>query len=632
MAGRIKHAFTILLLVVVLLSVATTINIPRVVASTFGLTSTGGTSYPTTKAVTANGNAQVDTAQSKFGGASGLFNGGDGLDIADSADWYFSTSAFTIDLDARFNTLPAVNSWATVTLAAQEDDASNRWFFCFWENGGDGFYLSFTVKSGGSTIVSVEQKTAFSNNTWYHLAIVRSGDSWMLFKDGSQVGTTVTDTDAVPDLTSYLNIGRRGSYDYLDGWLDEFRISNVARWTSDFSASLPTARYDRDSYTVLLLHNDLATGEVDGSQVFLDDVTTGLAKATKFTLTETGTPSSMSFYSHAVGNVRLAMFSDSSGPSSRLCETADTAVTATAWTSPSISCGSLSAADYWLVWQWNPGTAYAAGPSYNSTAGSGNYLYQSYAAFPATWTGGTPSTEQWSIYVTYSTTVTTTTTGTVTVYTTVYGSTTDSVSTTLLDSTTVTQPTTTTSTGAPASTTTTTTIVGTTTAFTTVTSTIATLLTTFTGGTSTIGTATTTTTSDGTAIVQITYTQQQTTLITSYYTAQQRVTQNITYTQNEIVIIIIKAIGKIMNVSYTGISKVLGVDKASIFAVLGVDPPVERTKQVHSWMLLLPWIFCMVIVLVIGAVVLSRRRKPRCLNPVSGLKNILPKSVYIPST
>src|SRR3972149_9214360 len=42
------------------------------------------------QAVTANGNAQISTAQSKFGGASGLFDGtGDYLSVPASADWDF---------------------------------------------------------------------------------------------------------------------------------------------------------------------------------------------------------------------------------------------------------------------------------------------------------------------------------------------------------------------------------------------------------------------------------------------------------------------------------------------------------------------------------------------------------------
>ena len=63
-------------------------------------------SSDTSHTVTANGNAQIDTDQSKFGGASGLFDGtGDYLSIPDSADWDFGTGDWTIDFLIRFNAI-----------------------------------------------------------------------------------------------------------------------------------------------------------------------------------------------------------------------------------------------------------------------------------------------------------------------------------------------------------------------------------------------------------------------------------------------------------------------------------------------------------------------------------------------
>ena len=50
------------------------------------------------KSVTAVGNAQISTTQSKFGGASGYFDGtGDGLTTPDTDDWHFGSGDFTID-------------------------------------------------------------------------------------------------------------------------------------------------------------------------------------------------------------------------------------------------------------------------------------------------------------------------------------------------------------------------------------------------------------------------------------------------------------------------------------------------------------------------------------------------------
>jgi len=216
------------------------------------------------KTVTAYGNAQIDTAQSKFGGASGLFDGaGDYLSLADSADWYFGTGDFTIDFWVRFNALPA----AEAGLFWQGTD-SNNWMLFKVNYSAPNYRLDFAVKSGGNWIINtgyLNTNPNFATNTWYHIALVRNGNNFAIYQNGISLGS-VTDTDAVPDYGGTFQIGWFGDAGYMfNGWLDEFRVSKgVARWTSNFTP--PTAPYERDAYTVLLLHMD----GTDGSQTFID--------------------------------------------------------------------------------------------------------------------------------------------------------------------------------------------------------------------------------------------------------------------------------------------------------------------------------------------------------------------------
>ena len=80
------------------------------------------------KPVTANDNAQIDTAQSKFDGTSGLFDGlGDYLTVPDSDDWNFESEDFTIDLWVRFNSLPSVD-YAAVFYSQRTDGHNESWF------------------------------------------------------------------------------------------------------------------------------------------------------------------------------------------------------------------------------------------------------------------------------------------------------------------------------------------------------------------------------------------------------------------------------------------------------------------------------------------------------------------------
>jgi hypothetical protein len=214
--------------------------------------------------MTAHGNAQIDTGQSKFGEASDLFDGsGDYLSTSDSDDWTFGSGAFTIDFWVRFNALPGAGTVATIVLQLQ--DTSNYWVFWLWNNGGTHIW-EFAVQSTGSRIIDVLKTTTISTGAWYHVALVRSGSSWYVFQGGTQLGSTDTDLDSMPNNTGKLHIGEALGGSHLNGWLDEFRVSKgVARWTSNFTP--PTSAYTTDSPTVLLLHMNGA----DGSTTFTDD-------------------------------------------------------------------------------------------------------------------------------------------------------------------------------------------------------------------------------------------------------------------------------------------------------------------------------------------------------------------------
>jgi len=250
-------------------------NLVVVVAFVFLLAIPFRSAYasPAVHVVTAYGNAQIDTAQSKFGGASGLFDGtGDYLSQPDSDDWNFGTGSFTIDFWVRFNNLPAAGNPAW--FCAQFADWSNMWRLGLYNTAGTySFFLQ--VYSGGSLIIYASKNTSpnLATATWYHLALVRSGDTFYFFQDGVLLGMG-TDTDTVPDFAGSLYIGvlESGGNGPLNGWLDEFRVSRgVARWTSNFSP--PTSAYVADSSTVLLLHMDGA----DGSTTFTDDSYAGPA-------------------------------------------------------------------------------------------------------------------------------------------------------------------------------------------------------------------------------------------------------------------------------------------------------------------------------------------------------------------
>lgn len=216
-----------------------------------------------TKTVTPQGNAQIDTAQSKFGGASGLFDGtGDYLTIPDDTDFSFGSGAWTIDFWFRAN---ATGIWQQ---CYQQYDASND-FFAIEVGATNKLYVQYI--SSGSWQVDFSIPFTPSTGVWYHIEVGRNGNTasdWYAFIDGTngtKTTTTGTFNATIKDFTSVVTIGQKSSGDYVNGWIDEFRVSKgVCRHTANFTPE--TSAYTTDANTVLLLHMD----GVDASTTFTD--------------------------------------------------------------------------------------------------------------------------------------------------------------------------------------------------------------------------------------------------------------------------------------------------------------------------------------------------------------------------
>ena len=195
------------------------------------------------KVWTARGNAQIDTAQKKFGTASGLFDGTtDWIDTPDHADWQLdggsNTNLWTIDTWIRFNGDPSGTDNA---VCGQYVNADNYWAWRFTTDD----TMHFIIQSAASAIVSLTWAWNPAANTWYHLAIVKNGATgYSVYVDGTEIGATQTDTSPMPDFAAIFKVGMEttaGAH-YLNGWLDEFRLSKgVARWTGNFTP--PTGPY-----------------------------------------------------------------------------------------------------------------------------------------------------------------------------------------------------------------------------------------------------------------------------------------------------------------------------------------------------------------------------------------------------
>jgi hypothetical protein len=178
------------------------------------------------------GGAAISTAQSKFGGSSMAFDGtGDYLIFpsAQTQNFVYGTGNFTIEFWFYMSALAGSGNYY-VLYDGRPSFTSGAYVNLGINNATPESYVN------GATVIT---GSALSANTWYHFAYARSGSSTKMFINGSQVGSTYTDT------TNYINgadrpvIGTNGfnvaQYSF-NGYIDDLRITKgLARYTTTFT-------------------------------------------------------------------------------------------------------------------------------------------------------------------------------------------------------------------------------------------------------------------------------------------------------------------------------------------------------------------------------------------------------------
>lgn len=243
--------------------------------------------------ITANGNAQLDTAEKKSGSASLLLDGIDdyvtvsqpNAEISASGDW---TVELWVYLDNVNNSnglirLPGSRFYIFITVSA-----GNSSMDCQVIDNGTDYDILYNFPSRGTPLFG-----------WKHVAVTRSGNNLRLWFDGSLVGSNTTAGDKRlnwDNNTGDVTIGDV-SGDETDGWIDEVRISNVLRYTGTGSFT-PQSRFVPDENTLLLVHFD----GTDASTTFTDDIGIQGSASLNSTFTQTATQNPNPSMVFIVGN------------------------------------------------------------------------------------------------------------------------------------------------------------------------------------------------------------------------------------------------------------------------------------------------------------------------------------------
>ena len=213
------------------------------------------------------GNAQISTAQSKFGGSSLYLDGSDQVDLGSSSDWNWPTPSgasgdFTIELWHRRT---ATRNWGcffstentsyggigAAGFMFQYEGTTNK---LAWYNG-----TSYLASSGGNTTLAVD--------TWYHIAAVRYGSTTKLYLNGVE---ELSFTDSGSYGTAKLWLGGQGdlslSYGMVEGYIDDVRITKgLARYTSAFTPPTTSHLTSAGDANKQILINSAADGVAIGT-------------------------------------------------------------------------------------------------------------------------------------------------------------------------------------------------------------------------------------------------------------------------------------------------------------------------------------------------------------------------------
>jgi hypothetical protein len=169
---------------------------------------------------TPNGAAQLDTAQAKFGSSSlAVLSLTDWIDAVDPV-FAVGLGDFTAECFCRLTTV-----------------SGNHFLFGFGSGWGVyalNFNNGFALFDGLGSNLIVGAAGLATLNTWHHVALTRASGSFTLWLNGVAVaGSAANATDYnVGNMRLGAQTTGGGS---LNGWIDEWRFSDLARYTVGFT-------------------------------------------------------------------------------------------------------------------------------------------------------------------------------------------------------------------------------------------------------------------------------------------------------------------------------------------------------------------------------------------------------------
>ncbi|MFZ1086684.1 MAG: Ig-like domain-containing protein [Terracidiphilus sp.] len=155
------------------------------------------------------------------------FNGSNYVTVPNSQLWNFSTTDFTTELWANWDTQPTGGSigYPASVFAADDDGggSQNKWIFSL--GGGVLQLIVYNTVQPPSHIALVQAPFTPLIGQWYHLAITKTENLYTIYVNGEAVGSD-TLSSPIGAASAPLTIGQAEGIGYMQGSLDELTIYN----------------------------------------------------------------------------------------------------------------------------------------------------------------------------------------------------------------------------------------------------------------------------------------------------------------------------------------------------------------------------------------------------------------------
>ena len=180
------------------------------------------------------GDTRITTTDKKIGTGSLVFDGTDYLQAVNTEPRELFTpngGDMTWEMFVKFDILDGLHTLFSKYGSGSEyqfyyDNNSTDWRFVYHSS------------------VYTWDDNSITTGTWYHIALVKDGQTHYLFKNGTSLGTNTATETSLTGRNFALGCsfnGNNSALYHLKGKLDEVRVTKVARYTSSFQ--IPTKSY-----------------------------------------------------------------------------------------------------------------------------------------------------------------------------------------------------------------------------------------------------------------------------------------------------------------------------------------------------------------------------------------------------